>query len=537
MATFDSYPERIKQACDRLDKTGAATLVKDLVKQIRRDRVPYPAERAIAALTPLRRKRYFDLALELADVAIESGQTSPKVRQFYLQALVDSKLLDAAVSYAKDLVCACEKGEPRDLREARGVLGRAYKQLYVNGAGDADTRAKYLRDAFDAYYGVYSDPKMTGTDWHAVNALALMARAKNDGVELPAVPPFAEKFNESMRAKVDADPDDFWAPVTAGEAALAIGDYDAAIRYYSQYAQGDPDKIDAFEIFSSLRQLEEVWQLTDTKPPGSDILPILRGALLKRVGGAIRVDAQNLGNERAAAKRAEGTEKMFGGRVRSATWYRKGLECCKAVCRIRTTSGHLGTGFLVRGSDFHEKLGDELLVLTNDHVISDTHPDAKKASEVYALFEALSVNKKYEFHPKIVWSDPSVDAALVRFRDAVPAKAKPHVIAGTCPALTEGAKPPRIYVIGHPYGWELSFSLQDNDLVASDGERLHYMSPTEQGSSGSPIFDDDWSLVGLHRRGKENIEPIAGIQKPYNANEGFWIGRIRERCSRSRKVR
>ncbi|WP_425336071.1 trypsin-like peptidase domain-containing protein [Sinorhizobium numidicum] len=62
----------------------------------------------------------------------------------------------------------------------------------------------------------------------------------------------------------------------------------------------------------------------------------------------------------------------------------------------------------------------------------------------------------------------------------------------------------RVYVIGRPLGGELSFSLQDNQLLDHEGSTsgkptisgrvlLHYRAPTEPGSSGSQYF----RLIGM----------------------------------------
>ncbi|HVI77481.1 MAG TPA: serine protease, partial [Candidatus Acidoferrum sp.] len=84
---------------------------------------------------------------------------------------------------------------------------------------------------------------------------------------------------------------------------------------------------------------------------------------------------------------------------------------------------------------------------------------------------------------------------------------------------------PRMYIIGHPGGRDLEFSLNDNRLIACSDEKLHYRTPTEGGSSGSPIFDPvSWQVVGLHHAGRTNMPKLNGpVGEFYQANEGIAI--------------
>ena len=85
---------------------------------------------------------------------------------------------------------------------------------------------------------------------------------------------------------------------------------------------------------------------------------------------------------------------------------------------------------------------------------------------------------------------------------------------------------PLIYVIGHPDGRDLEFSLHDNKLVACNERLMHYRTPTEGGHSGSPVFEENgWEVVALHHAGGL-LEPLDGKQPPYQANEGIAIGAI-----------
>ncbi len=90
----------------------------------------------------------------------------------------------------------------------------------------------------------------------------------------------------------------------------------------------------------------------------------------------------------------------------------------------------------------------------------------------------------------------------------------------------------RAYVIGHPLGLaQPQFSLQDNILLDYDQRVLHYRSPTERGSSGSPVFDHEWRLIGLHHVGGDRIPQLNKAGGTYAANEGITVEAIRGRLS------
>ena len=78
----------------------------------------------------------------------------------------------------------------------------------------------------------------------------------------------------------------------------------------------------------------------------------------------------------------------------------------------------------------------------------------------------------------------------------------------------------------------MSFSLQDNLLLDWDERKLHYRTPTEPGSSGSPVFNDQWELIALHHAGRADMRKLNGLAGTYEANEGISIHAIRAGIAR-----
>ena len=221
-------------------------------------------------------------------------------------------------------------------------------------------------------------------------------------------------------------------------------------------------------------------------------------------------------------------------------WFRRGTEVALSVALVRRGFGAgVGTGFVVRGGDLAPSLGEELLLLTNAHVVSDDPADGGlEPGEARVCFEAATDRGAPREIAGIVWRSPRarLDASLLRLAPPPPGdKAAPLPLAPSLPLL---GKRRRVYVIGHPNGGELAISMQDNELLDHEGPpkgtppdpdccRVHYRAPTEPGSSGSPVFNSSgWQVIALHHKGGKEMPQLNGREGLYEANEGIWIRSI-----------
>jgi len=92
----------------------------------------------------------------------------------------------------------------------------------------------------------------------------------------------------------------------------------------------------------------------------------------------------------------------------------------------------------------------------------------------------------------------------------------------------------RLVAIGHPAGRSLSLSLYDNRVLDADAKYIHYRTPTEPGSSGSPVFNKNWDLAALHHAGSLQLPRLNGKLGVYPANEGIRIEVIQDASKSAR---
>jgi Trypsin-like peptidase domain/Tetratricopeptide Repeats-Sensor len=529
----DTDLDKLTAALEARDKSATRAFCDDLIARIYKAAEPYPLNSAKKLLSALRKRRFFEQMERLADAFIQTGAGSNTVRRLYVQALLDQGHFTAALLVLEPLITETESTDLTENAEAKGLMGRAYKQLYVNAIAPAVKRnQKWLDQAALAYYGPYKREPQSYA-WHGINVVAVADRSVRDNVPLatrglPLPATLAGEILERIEKKEATDSADHWDYGTAIEASIALGDPKNALKWARKYVK--EQKADAFEFSSTLRQLEDVWGLprelaTEDKKSEEAILSLLRATILAQESGNVEKSARDLRSELIDLKSTD-LEQVFGAdRFVSLDWYRRGLARCAGVARIgREPTKGVGTGFLLEGAILHPALGEELCLLTNSHVVSSSpeFSNTIRPADAVVTFEGLPGAEGQSWTvKKLIFNSPisEFDATLLQLDHSVPG-VEPYPIA---PALPDRNGQRRLYVVGHPLGGGLSFSLQDNLLLDWDHRLVHYRTPTEPGSSGSPVFDDQWRLVAIHHAGKSDMRKLNGKAGTYEANEGINI--------------
>src|SRR6185436_15294569 len=181
---------------------------------------------------------------------------------------------------------------PNELDESIGLLGRLYKQLYVN-PGDASLTGHrpFAHLAIEQYLrGYKNNPERNY--FHGINVVALLRRSAADGIDLhteefPNPNELAAQLLSTLQqaaACYSGDPPAY-ETATRVEALVALNRFDDALKVAVQYVTSAD--ADAFEIGSTERQLREIWRLDKVESGGGQILSLLRGELLKKENGSL----------------------------------------------------------------------------------------------------------------------------------------------------------------------------------------------------------------------------------------------------------
>ena len=267
-ATLES--SRIEAACERL------------IDGLRSSRTPLSEMPSRQTLEHLRAIRRFEPMQRLADTLIRCGSDTAAVRRQYAQALIDRGQLVPAVTLLEGLVRRT-RDEPEEHAEALGLLGRVYKQIYLESSGGRPDR-RALDRALEAYRRGFEIAPARHV-WHGINLVALALRAGRDGLQGRSDDEAALALARQLLAMVGEKPQPgAWDCATAAEAAGALGDWDTATSWMRRYAEDPASELFALE--GSLRQLTQVWGLVSGSSPAGQVVGVLQAAVLQRRGSA-----------------------------------------------------------------------------------------------------------------------------------------------------------------------------------------------------------------------------------------------------------
>lgn len=200
-----------------------------------------------------------------------------------------------------------------------------------------------------------------------------------------------------------------------------------------------------------------------------------------------------------------------------------GLQAANPVCRIEIRDrigrvlGH-ATGFLVSPS----------VLLTNNHVL-ENYETAQFSVAQFNYEVDLDLNerpmKTFRLTPERLFiTDHKLDFTLVAIQEvsADGTKVSDFGFLPLIPQTGKGLVDEYVSIIQHPSGAPKAVAIRENKILDVFDDYVHYSTDTMPGSSGSPVYNDEWIVICLHH---------AGVPDPKNraefiANEGIRISSI-----------
>ncbi len=224
----------------------------------------------------------------------------------------------------------------------------------------------------------------------------------------------------------------------------------------------------------------------------------------------------------------EALEKIQGPKntLVPTSWLHKAIQVSKSVCQVIRSDGKKGTGWLLNDG----------WMMTNAHVLPNIkHVESSKILLDFEedLFGAPRKTSEFFLESAGALFSPitKFDYAYVRIKDS---PANPISNWGTLELdlFSDPQLGDFVNIIQHPLGEAKQIALTRNSIVAIDNSKVFYKTDTEKGSSGSPVFNQEWKVIALHHAGKTEEEGGMTINKETGekmaANEGILIKNVME---------
>jgi endonuclease G, mitochondrial len=219
-------------------------------------------------------------------------------------------------------------------------------------------------------------------------------------------------------------------------------------------------------------------------------------------------------------------ERVLGGSdFVGVSYLELALLASRAVGRVivRNATGRIvsyGTGFMV----------SPRLLLTNNHVLESA--EQASSSQVEFNYELSTAGDQkptmlFTFNSDAFFiTNAGLDYTLVAVQPHEPHARYLRLYSWLRLIEEEGKviKGEYVNIVQHPNGEPKQLALRENQLVDVLENFLHYQTDTAPGSSGSPVFSDEWEVVALHHSGVPKRDRDGNILTRDGRTWHSWMG-------------
>lgn len=196
-----------------------------------------------------------------------------------------------------------------------------------------------------------------------------------------------------------------------------------------------------------------------------------------------------------------------------------GLDVARAVALIRVPRFERGQQVMAVGGPWVSSGTAWLiapdLAITNHHVINARLWGESDADLADFELQAAGATLRFDYDDskadglpagiaRLAASSKALDYALLALAEP-PGRPIPRI----APLAVEHDTTSRmaVNIIQHPRGEHKQIAFRNNLVSGADATTIRYFTDTDRGSSGSPVCDDQWRVVGLHR-GARHVSDI-----------------------------
>ncbi len=188
-----------------------------------------------------------------------------------------------------------------------------------------------------------------------------------------------------------------------------------------------------------------------------------------------------------------------------------GVEAGKSVARLLVPrfengvaiKGAAGAPWLMQGTGW--MFGPDLLV-TNHHVINARLSHEANASATDFERQGLETSVDFDYDSgktptsakvsAVVAFSVDLDYAVLRLKSG---DGRPPLKLARERTQVQATTYLPVNIIQHPRGMLKQIAFRNNLVSGADHNTVRYFTDTDYGSSGSPVFDDEWKVIALHR--------------------------------------